>query len=165
MPLTRDFTATAFVVWRGCVLLHKHKKLAMWLPCGGHIEHGELPDEAAKRESLEESGVPIELVGERTLNVDTPQQLVRPRGVQLELIYPGHEHIDLIYFAKPVEGYDGTLLPSDPSLGWYDRKTLAELELSDEIKQWTTLALRELSEPHGSSFTPSAGQGGAARRD
>jgi len=99
MELTRDFTATAFVVWQGKVLLHQHKKLGMWLPCGGHIDPNELPDEAVKRESVEESGVEIELIGEQTLDVADPVQLVRPRGIQLEFIHDGHEHIDLIYFA------------------------------------------------------------------
>jgi len=142
--VTRDFTATTFVVWRGRVLLHKHKKIGHWFPCGGHIEPNEVPDDAAVREVLEESGVPVELVGERALSVATPRQLVRPRGVQLEVIAPGHEHVDLIYFAKPVPGYDGALLEGDPSLGWYDAAALEKLELTEEIRRWTELALLEL---------------------
>ena len=31
------------------MLLHHHRKLGMWLPPGGHIEEGELSDEAAVR--------------------------------------------------------------------------------------------------------------------
>ncbi len=143
---TRDFTATTFVVWRESVLLHWHKKSQAWFPCGGHIEKDELPDEAAVREVLEESGVMVELVGERTLNVHSPRQLVRPRGIQLETIAEGHEHIDLIYFAKPVAGYDGKLLETDPSLGWYAQADLAGLDLTEEIEQWTTLALAELTD-------------------
>lgn len=143
--MTRDFTATAFVIWRGRTLLHQHKKLGLWLPCGGHIEPNELPDEAAVREVLEESGVPVELVGERALEVKVPRQLIRPRGVQLETIYEGHEHIDLIYFARPVEGYDGALLEEDSSLGWYNREELAGLELTEEIRAWTKLLFAELS--------------------
>ena len=143
--MTRDFTATTFVVWHGCVLLHWHKKSRAWFPCGGHIEANELPDEAAVREVLEESGVAVELVGERALNVDEPKQLVRPRGIQLETISPDHEHIDLIYFAKPVDGYEGKLLETDPSLGWYAQGDLDRLELTEEIRQWTALALAELA--------------------
>ncbi len=143
--ISRDFTATTFVVWRNQVLLHWHKKSQAWFPCGGHIEKDELPDEAAVREVLEESGVAVELVGEKTLNVNEPKQLVRPRGVQLETIARGHEHIDLIYFARPVAGYEGTLLETDPSLGWYARADLAKLELTEEIQQWTALALAELA--------------------
>lgn len=145
--LTRDFTATAFVVWQGKVLLHQHKKLGIWLPCGGHIDPNELPDEAVKRESLEESGVEIELVGEKTLSVDEPVQLVRPRGIQLEFIHEGHEHIDLMYFARPVAGYDGSLVEegADTNLGWYGPDELAKMDLTEEIREWTTLALKELA--------------------
>ena len=52
----RHFTVAVFVVWEGKVLLHRHRKLGMWLPPGGHIEENELPDEAAVREVLEEVG-------------------------------------------------------------------------------------------------------------
>src|SRR5690606_18869145 len=61
---TRDWAVSAFVVWRGRVLLHRHRKLGLWLPPGGHVEPGELPDEAAVREVLEETGVAVELGGE-----------------------------------------------------------------------------------------------------
>lgn len=142
--MTRDFTATAFVIWRGRTLLHQHKKLGLWLPCGGHVELNELPDEAAVREVLEESGVPVELVGERALEVEVPRQLIRPRGVQLETIYENHEHIDLIYFARPVKEYDGALLEEDSSLGWYSPAALEGLELTDEIRAWTKLLFAEL---------------------
>ena len=141
---TRDFTATAFVVWRGCVLLHKHKKLGRWFPPGGHIEPNELPDEAAVREVLEESGVPVVLLGNPALTIAEPRQLVPPRGVQLETIFQGHEHVDLIYFARPVDGYDGYLLETDPSLGWYGPDELAALDLSEEIRAWTKLVLEEV---------------------
>ncbi len=145
MPeLTRDFTATTFVVWQSGVLLHKHKKLGRWFPPGGHVEPNELPDEAAVREVLEETGVRVALFGERALPVLEPRQLIRPRGVQLETIAPGHEHIDFIYFAKPTPGYDGKLLDADSSLGWYGAEALAVLELTEEISLWTTLALLEL---------------------
>jgi 8-oxo-dGTP pyrophosphatase MutT (NUDIX family) len=73
----------------------------MWLPPGGHIEQGELPDNAAVREILEETGLEVELVGKRREDVESPVQLHRPAGVQLENIEPGHQHIDLTYFARP----------------------------------------------------------------
>lgn len=143
MSLSRDFTASTFVVWQQAVLLHRHPKLGMWLPCGGHIEPNELPDEAAVREVLEESGVRIELVGASAIEVDEPRQLATPRGVQLETIYPGHEHIDLIYFGRPLDPYDGTLLQRD-AFAWYRPEQLGGLGASDEVLGWCTLALAEL---------------------
>lgn len=143
--VTRDFAATVFVAWRGSLLLHRHRKLGMWLPCGGHVEPHELPDDAAVREVLEESGVAIELVGERALELVAPQQLVRPRGVQVESIRPDHEHIDLIYFGRPLEPYDGRLDSDEEGLGWYSPGALERLDLTDEVRAWTQLALAELS--------------------
>jgi ADP-ribose pyrophosphatase YjhB (NUDIX family) len=144
--MTRDFTATAFVYWQGKTLLHKHKKLDIWLPCGGHIDPHELPDDAAIREVFEESGVEIELLGEKALRIDEPKQLIRPRGIQLEHIHEGHEHIDLIYFAKPVITYNGFLRDDDPSLGWYSPENLQSMNITEEIKAWTTLIFIELVE-------------------
>lgn len=34
----KHFTVAVFVVWEEKVLLHRHRKLVMWLPPGGHIE-------------------------------------------------------------------------------------------------------------------------------
>ena len=144
--ITRDFTATAFVYWQGKTLLHKHKKLGLWLPCGGHIDPHELPDDAAIREVYEESGVDIDLLGERTLTIDEPKQLVRPRGIQLEFIQDGHEHIDLIYFAKPVKTYQGFLRDDDPTLGWYSPRELEDMTLTDEIRAWTALVFKEMND-------------------
>lgn len=132
------------MAWDGRLLLHRHAKLGIWLPCGGHLEPGETPDEAAVREVFEESGVRVELVGERALSVAEPKQLLRPRGVQLELIEPGHEHIDLIYFARPREPYDGSIAPTEPELDWYGPSEIARLPLTDELREWTGLALTEL---------------------
>lgn len=116
----------------------------MWLPCGGHIDPNELPDEAAVREVMEESGVPVELLGEKVLDIADPRQLVRPRGIQLETISEGHEHIDLIYFAKPVADYEGYLLESDPSLGWYSQEDCEALELNEELTEWLKILWLEL---------------------
>lgn len=139
---TRDFTASVFVIWRGQVLLHYHPKLGIYLPPGGHIERNELPDEAAVREVLEESGVAVELLGGVGLdfvpqpNTTEPVQLVRPLAIQLEHITPGHEHIDLMYAAKPREPYDGELNGSERNMRWYTRDEALKLPLTREMHAW-----------------------------
>ncbi|MDR1426031.1 MAG: NUDIX domain-containing protein [Rickettsiales bacterium] len=35
----------------------RHKKLRRWLPPGGHVEPNEIPDDAARREVFEETGI------------------------------------------------------------------------------------------------------------
>ena len=126
------------MVHRGRVLLHLHPKVGLWLPPGGHVEHGELPDEAAVREVLEETGVRCRLVGETGVDVEYPRQLIRPFGVQVEDIRPGVQHVDLVYFAETDD--DGARIPGELSrqdrVGWYDASELAALGANDEIQQW-----------------------------
>ena len=144
MTVTRDFTVATFVVHERKVLLLRHAKLRKWLPPGGHIEEGELPDEAAVREVREEAGIEVRLVGERALDIDDPRQLIIPRGVQLERIAPGHEHIDFVYFAVPAGPVELKRNGESTDIGWFDEEALRRLDLTDEIRLWTAKALCEL---------------------
>lgn len=53
-------TASAVVVGRRGVLLHRHRRLQRWLQPGGHLEPGESPMEGARRESEEETGLALD---------------------------------------------------------------------------------------------------------
>ena len=67
------------------VLLHRHKRLGIWLQPGGHIDAGETPWQGAQREAHEETGLPVALADERLVHVD---------------VHPGprrHTHLDLRY--------------------------------------------------------------------
>ncbi len=143
--VTRDFVATVFVVDRGRVLLLWHRKLRMWLPPGGHLAPHELPDEGAIREVREETGLEVELVPGRR-RVGPVTFLAPPRAVLLEPIEPGHEHIDLIYFARVV---GGTFRTNDESEGhrWL---TAEEVRAADDVAEDVReLALRALEELGG----------------
>lgn len=56
-------TGSGIVVGDRGVLLLKHKRLGIWLQPGGHIDPGETPWEAARREAEEETGLPAQLGG------------------------------------------------------------------------------------------------------
>ena len=140
----RHFTVAVFVVHRGTVLLHWHRKLGMWLPPGGHIECDELPDDAAVREVREETGVEVELVGEKRMDIEDPVQLHRPAGVQLEDIGPGHQHIDLIYFALPTGSTDIREEFSEDRVGWYGPEGWDAMNVNAEVRGWCERALSAL---------------------
>lgn len=143
-PITRDFTVAAFVVHEDKLLMLYHERLNMWLPPGGHIEPNELPDEAAVREVREETGVEVELAGERALPIDYPRQLVIPQGVQVEHISPGHEHIDFVYFARPVGSVEIRPGRGVRHVGWYTKAELFDLPLTEEMRLWVERALHKL---------------------
>lgn len=148
--MLRHFTVAVFVVHAGQVLLHYHRKLGKWLPPGGHVEDNELPDDAALREVFEETGVRARLVGQRGLPIDAPRQLVVPAGLQVEPIYPGHEHIDLVYFAVPDPDAPGSAevdprLAERDQVGWYSAAALDGLGANDEIQAWCRRALDAIS--------------------
>lgn len=139
---TRDFTVAVFVVHGTRVLLHYHAKLERWLPPGGHIEPNELPDDAAVREVMEETGVTCVLIAGTRMQYDDPalpRQLSTPAGIQLERIGPNHEHIDLIYFATGV--------PAEPreKVGWFELDELDPLDLTQEVRAWCQLAVESAS--------------------
>lgn len=143
----RHFTVAVFVVGDGKVLLHWHRKLGMWLPPGGHIERDELPDEAAVREVFEETGLKVELTGERREDVKDPVQLHRPAGVQLENIGPGHQHIDLIYFARPAGSTEIRDEFSADRVDWYAPEDWDGMSLNAEVRGWCERALSAPAEP------------------
>ena len=145
--IVKHFTVAVFVVSAGHVLLHPHPKVGLWLPPGGHIEPHELPDDAATRETTEETGLTVRLVGAAGIEHDapgSPRQLLRPEGIQVEDISPGHQHIDLIYFAVPDPDVPLPRVQEDEGMRWVDRSALGALPVTAEVAQWVDLALREV---------------------
>jgi 8-oxo-dGTP pyrophosphatase MutT (NUDIX family) len=97
-----DFTVAIFIVHESRVLVIHHRNLNKWLPLGGHIELDEDPEQAALREAKEESGLDVELLGERppTTGPGT-RALIAPRFLDIHRITGTHEHIGMIYWARP----------------------------------------------------------------
>jgi hypothetical protein len=101
------------------------------------------------REVIEETGIEVELVGEKRQDVEDPVQLHRPAGVQLENIGPGHQHIDLIYFAKPLSSTEIHHDYSRDRVGWYGPEDWDAIAVNAEVRGWCERALSAL-EGYGS---------------
>lgn len=63
--LERQYCASAYTIdfETAEILLVYNEKLNKWLQPGGHIEGKETPIETAIRETLEETGIPIKVIG------------------------------------------------------------------------------------------------------
>lgn len=92
------------------VLLHRHKRLRRWMQPGGHLDPGEHPATAARRETAEETGIDAchPRAGPTLVHVDVHEG---PRG---------HVHLDLRYLllaergAAPQPG-----LGESPDVAWF----------------------------------------------
>ncbi|MCF7806986.1 MAG: NUDIX domain-containing protein [Candidatus Marinimicrobia bacterium] len=147
METTRHFTATTFVVYKDKTLLHKHMKLDMWLPPGGHIDRDELPHVAAKREVLEETGLEVEIIhDEPAIFSDNAREIPGPRHLLLENINPFHQHIDMIYFAL-ASSFDVKPDANESQvLKWFSIADLQSSDIENDIRILGEEAVRALAE-------------------
>lgn len=142
-----DFTVAVFVVNHGRVLLVHHRRQNQWLPLGGHIELDEDPEMAAHREVKEESGLEIELLGERppTTGAGT-RALIAPRFLDIHRINETHEHIGLIYWARPIDGQLALAAQEHHDIRWVAATELDALRppISAAVKWYALKALEEV---------------------
>ena len=98
-----DLCVDTYIVYKNKVLLRFHDKYHYWGTCGGHIDPGQDPNEAALREVFEEAGLVVELVGpEGWEKRDEEKQvdLVPPFFVNRHAINEHHEHCAFVFVAK-----------------------------------------------------------------
>jgi len=136
---TRDFAVTVFVVQQGRVALLYDELSGTLTPPSGHIRPEELPAQAAVRVVLAQTGMPVEVVGPEAPPWALPG-LLRPEGLLLESVTPSHEHIGLVYFAKPAAGFRPRLSEEVPFLRWFDADAIGGLGLPAQIAGWAQLA-------------------------
>ncbi|MDE2902087.1 MAG: NUDIX domain-containing protein [Chloroflexota bacterium] len=146
----KHFTSTGFLVRDGKVLLVNHRKLRMWLPFGGHIEPNEDPVEALHREAREETGFEIEIVAERPeIDQRGVHVLPAPETILLEDIEPGHIHIDLIYFVRPVGGAQRLASNEHSEMRWFDREALNDEVITADVRLLGTQAIDRIEGRNG----------------
>jgi 8-oxo-dGTP pyrophosphatase MutT (NUDIX family) len=103
-------TASAIVVGRRGTVLHLHKRLARWMQPGGHIDPGETPPVAARREAIEELGLEVAhpAGGPRLIHLDVHEAAL------------GHTHLDLRYLLLGSADDPHPPPGESPEARWYD---------------------------------------------
>ena len=143
-----DFTVAIFVVQNRRVLLIHHRKLEKWLPLGGHIELDEDPEQAALREAREESGLEVELLGDRPPTTGTgTRALIAPRFLDIHRITDSHEHIGMIYWARPKNGVVTLANAEHQDIRWCSVEELENLEppMTEAVKWYCQRAIEEMT--------------------
>lgn len=142
-----DFTVAIFVVHAAKILLIHHRRLNQWLPLGGHIELDEDPEQAALREAREESGLDVELLGERAPTTSPgTRALITPRFLDIHRITETHEHIGLLYWARPRSGSVQLSPDEHHDIRWCSSAELDALQpsMSAAVKWYCRKAIEEV---------------------
>ncbi len=153
-PVPNHFTASALVIEEGHILLVHHRRIGAWLPPGGHIEPGELPHEAAMRETFEETGVEVQVLTQPVpFSLDTDafflHQPLCVHGVFAVEDGESLYHIDMAYLCQVQSAGDGappllTIADEVQDAAWIPLAGLGSLNLAKNVKELVDLALAKL---------------------
>jgi 8-oxo-dGTP pyrophosphatase MutT (NUDIX family)/N-acetylglutamate synthase-like GNAT family acetyltransferase len=102
-------TSSAVVVGVRGVILHKHKRLGIWIQPGGHIDDGERPEDAALREVWEETGL-------TTTHFSGSPTIVH---VDVHPAPKGHTHLDLRYLLRGPDADPEPPEGESPDVAWF----------------------------------------------
>jgi 8-oxo-dGTP pyrophosphatase MutT (NUDIX family) len=103
-------TASGIVVGTRGTVLHLHKRLGRWMQPGGHIDPGESPPVASRREAIEELGLDVvhPVDGPRLIHLDVHEAAL------------GHTHLDLRYLLLGSADDPHPPPGESPEARWYD---------------------------------------------
>lgn len=105
-------TASAIVTGPRGVVLHLHRRLGTWLQPGGHVDHGEMPWDAAAREAREETGLVV-----TPFDVG-PDGIPRIAHVDVHDGPRGHLHLDVRY-RYAADGNPAPAPGESPDVEWF----------------------------------------------
>ena len=143
--LRLELVAAALILRDDRILLVWHKKLQEWLPPGGHIEQNETPDDAAKREALEETGLEVEISDSHTQQIEgVTRNLPVPFVVDVHNV-GDHDHCCFYYLAEPKNRAQVVILKKDEveNHRWFTEHELNGSEVPIDVQQISRLALKQ----------------------
>ena len=144
----RDFVAGCLVIKDSKLLLINHSKYGIWLAPGGHVEERETPDETAMRETMEETGLEVELQHSSGVVEEEFIDVPRPFNVNLHRVEKGHWHLDNLYLAKIKEENKATHGHEHEGMNWFTKEELEseEYDIPQYMQDAGKRAIRSLAD-------------------
>lgn len=107
-------TGSALIVGERGIVLLRHRRLGIWVQPGGHLDPGETPWDAARREAEEETGMTVDFA---ELGDDARPRLAH---VDVHAGGRGHLHLDLRYVLDAGVTDPAPPRGESPDVHWFD---------------------------------------------
>jgi 8-oxo-dGTP pyrophosphatase MutT (NUDIX family) len=154
-PFKKHFTASAVVIEQSHILLIHHKRIAAWLPPGGHLEDNEFPHQTAIRETKEETGLHINIISSSRLDTKDIEAFFLPEPLAIHAVKAVEAkgifyHIDIAYLAKINDSSPKNILPTLTfgnevnGASWVELKELAKIPLAKNVIEIISMAKSRL---------------------
>jgi len=130
-----DLVVAGYIIHQNRVLLIHHRKLDLWLPVGGHIEANETPDQALRREIMEEVGIDVEILGQSDLPMtgNVKVNLAAPFYVNVHSV-GDHDHCCFYYVCKAINPEQLKINDELKDFEWFTKDDLAKDYVLADVK-------------------------------
>ena len=123
------------------VLLTWNKNLQTWIPVGGHVDKGESPMEAIRREVEEETGLEFDLHGDFKRESGGKVEVIKMHRFQLEAIPHHGTHMNFVFFGRALSQTDRNETDEGEKLKWFSKKEILKEDMLDNVKSSALRAL------------------------
>jgi 8-oxo-dGTP diphosphatase len=145
IPLVKHFVINLIIVDADKVLLEKRN--GQWKLPGGHINDGENPVDAVRREAAEELGIEVDFLAEEQLFVGSPETYSLPTPFSSfvhvvdsdGVLGDRHENTILTYIVEPRGKARGL---ESQEIAWYSKDELRQARVSQIVKDIALAGLK-----------------------
>lgn len=137
-----DLVIGGYLIHDNKVLLIHHKGSGLWLPVGGHIDKNETPDDAVKREFMEELNIEVEILNRNDIpeGGNIVRQLAVPFYVNVHRIkgigdVEDHDHCCLFYLCKLKDSENLEINKDEvEDYAWFSREELNQEHIPVDVR-------------------------------
>jgi len=129
------------------VLLSWNKNVQNWVPVGGHMNPGETPEEAIKREVEEETGFDFEFFPKMHEETNGTVKVLNERRIQIEKVPHHGFHMNVVFFGKCKNHFARDENDDNEKLKWFSKEEIMNEEMNEEmIESVKKLSLEAIEE-------------------